>query len=389
MGPVPSRVRWRHSLHLEGPPCYPRGVKAPRSSCSVAWISLALGVTALRAQAPLEPPGPGLTVDLETIEIEAFPRIVLRSSILDPSGRSVRGLDRKCFTVVEDGKTVKIGHYELDSTPLAVVVSLDMSSSMIPVVPDVKRAAAKYFRILEPYDHAALQVFAEKADILLPFTHEHDKLITGLVPLRAAGPTALYDAIYYACVKLKQAEGRRALILLTDGQDQNMGGTARQSLKTAEEAMAALADSEVIPFIIGLGVQVNRAELARLAGSKGGLYLTTSSRDLEEIYVQIARTLKHRVVIEYETPEPRVDGLTRQVEIKVEAKALFGSDTASYRAPGRYVVELPGHGYDHFKPDEGKLKDVRLLMRDVRLKAVITGGVDDLTAWLASYYKSP
>lgn len=352
-----------------------------------ALLLLLLAAAPLTAQ--VEPPGPGLTVDLETIEIEAFPRIVLRSSILDPSGRAVRGLDRKCFTVVEDGKTVKIGHYELDSTPLAVVVSLDTSSSMIPVIPQVKRAAAKYFRVLEPYDHAALQTFSEKADILIPFTHEHDKLITALYPLKGEGPTALYDAIYYACMKLKQAEGRRALILLTDGQDQNMAGTARQSLKSAEDAMAALADAEVVPFIIGLGTQINRAELARLAGPKGGLYLTTSARDLEEIYVQIARTLKHRVVIEYETPEPRVDGLMRQVEIKVEAKALFGSDTAAYRAPGRYVLELPGHGYDHFHPDEGKLKEVRLLMRDVRLKAVITGGVDDLTAWLAKYYENP
>jgi len=349
---------------------------------------LAFSICEVCCAQPLIPEG-GITVRIDEILIDKFPEILARLTILDPSGRAIRKLERRDMVLVEDEAFLKLDRFELDSTPISVVVALDLSGSMVEALGDVKTAAARYFRILEDYDEAALLVFADKPRLLSDFTTRHESLITSLWPLRAYGPTALYDSIHFAALRLKGRPGRRVLILLTDGQDQNQDGTARQSLRSLSEALKTADDADVIRYVIGLGPRINQDELKQIAGELGGVYYTSRSQDLEEMYVKIARNLKNRMEVSYVTPNVLVDGTWRTLEVRVSSRGFFGAGSALYLAPGRYVIEIPGHGYNRLDPDALKGQKLLLNLRDVKLKAILSGSGEDLSQWLDQYYKKP
>jgi VWFA-related protein len=347
-----------------------------------------------RAQqpAPAPVPGPpaatGLDVRLEALDISRFPLLRTFLSVIDPVGKAVNTFERRSFQLSEQGQLVRLDVFKIDRSPLACALVLDSSGSMLPALLDLKRAVTHFIRVLEPYDQAMLMTFSDIPRVLVPWTLDQDRLVQALGPLDAYGPTALYDAIHKGVLELSGMPGRRVMLLLTDGQDQNTQGTALQSRHSLKEALALAIANQVVIHVVALGRFVNFAELELIAReTRGELYKSPRSRDLEDLYVLISRNLKSRMELTYRTPNPRVDGTWRVHEVKVSAGGMFGSDQASYRAPGRYVVELPGQGFDRLRAPELAKEIPPLRLRDLNMKEILLGGKKEIGDWIDSYFK--
>lgn len=359
--------------------------------CTLALLSsLAL------AQSPAPPPIPGgplpsataLSVVIDRIDITNFPVIRTLLTVIDPVGRAVNAFERRSFNLAEQGVHVKLEVFKIDRSPLSCVIALDASGSMMPAMLDLKRAVAHFIRVLEPYDQYLLLSFSDIPRVLVNWGLDQDRGVMALGPIDAYGPTALYDAIHKAAFELQDMPGRRVVVLLTDGQDQNAAGTAVQSRHTLKEALELAVARQIVIHVIALGRFVNMPELEHIAReTKGELYRAARYKDLEDLYMLISRNLKSRVELTYRSPDARVDGSWRVHEVKVAAGGLYGADQASYRAPGRYVMELPGQGFDRLRAPELAKEIPPVRVRDLNLKEIILGGKKEIGEFIDTYFK--
>lgn len=334
------------------------------------------------------PPATSLDVRIEAIDISSFPLLRTFLTVIDPIGRAINAFERRSFQLSEQGTHVKLEVFKIDRSPLSVAIALDASGSMLPALLDLKRAVAHFIRVLEPYDQGLLMSFSDIPKVLVNWTLDQDRLVMALGPVDAFGPTALYDAIHKGALELAAMPGRRVLLLMSDGQDQNAPGTARQSRHSLKEALDLAVSNQVVIHVIALGRYVNSPELEHIARqSKGELYKTNRSQDLEELYMLISRNLKSRVELSYRSPNPRVDGSWRAHEVKIAAGGMFGADQASYRSPGRYVMELPGQGFDRLRAPALAKEVPPVRLRDLNLREIILGGKKEIGAFIDSYFK--
>ena len=344
------------------------------------------------APAPLPggalPPATALDVRIESIDISAFPLIRTLLTVIDPIGKAVNAFERRSFNLSEQGVHVKLEVFKIDRSPLSIALLVDASGSMIPAMLNLKRALAHFIRVLEPYDQALLMSFSDIPRVLVNWTLDQDRLVMALGPVDAYGPTALYDAVHKAAFELTTMPGRRVILMLTDGQDQNAPGTARQSRHTLKEALDLAVANQIVIHIIALGRFVNMPELEHIAReTHGELYRTNRSQDLNDLYTLISRNLKSRVELSYHSPDPRVDGSWRAHEVKVAAGGVYGADQASYRAPGRYIMELPGQGFDRLRAPLLAKEIPPVRVRDLNLREIILGGKKEIADFIDSYFK--
>ena len=354
-----------------------------------ATATLAQGTV---APAPLPggalPPATALDVRLESIDISNFPLIRTFLSVIDPIGKAVNAFERRSFQLSEQGTHVKLEVFKIDRSPLSVAITLDASGSMLPALTDLKRAVAHFIRVLEPYDQGLIMSFSDIPRVLVNWTLDQDRMVMSLGPIDAYGPTALYDAIHKAGLELASMPGRRVLLLLTDGQDQNAPGTALQSRHSLKEALDLCVANQVVIHVIALGRYVNMPEIEHIAReTRGEVYRTNRSQDLEQLYMLISRNLKSRVELSYHSPNPRVDGSWRVHEVKVAAGGIFGADQASYRAPGRYVMELPGQGFNRLNLPQLAKEIPPVRIRDLNMREIILGGKREIGEFIDTYFK--
>jgi Ca-activated chloride channel family protein len=248
-------------------------------------------------------------------------------SVSSPRGHVITGLRPEDFRVVEDGVPQDVVLFSGQSVPLSLALLVDGSGSMTHALPAVKAAATRLARTLGPHDEAALVVFSDRSEMVQDFTTDKslvDAAIQGIAP---AGPTALHAALY---VMLKDPSlrprpdevRRRALVVLTDGEDTSSLVTDDQVLDLARQRDATvytislrgtrMADAERAPF-------ADRAAyfLTALARETGGRsYFPRELRDLEGVYDRIAGELRAQYVIGYVPSRPAARGTWRRIAVE-------------------------------------------------------------------------
>jgi len=187
-----------------------------------------------------------------------------------------------------------------------------------------------------------LMMFADRAE----FAHDLSTLrlwtldaISGYV---AAGGTALYDAINGSLTRLRNVEGRRAVVVLTDGRDEDNPGTGPGSQATWDDVLAALDETEALVFTIGLGPNVDREKLEQIAELSGGeSYFPEDVSSLETEYRRILENLRRRYIIGYTSTNSTHDGAWREVVIRSRQEGVIIEHKGGYFAPDD---TLPGGG---------------------------------------------
>src|SRR5688572_22341274 len=204
-----------------------------RVSSFVSVIALLAGTLVL-AQQPEQP------------VFRATNRMVpVYATVVDSSGRLVPGLEQTDFSVSDNGKPAEVGLFSNEPQPFTAVVMLDTSASMTANLKLLNRAAEQFLLRLLPVDKAQVGAFNDKIQLSGTFTNDRDELIGALNDLYFGNPTRLNDGIAAGLDALKGIEGRRVVLVFTDGEDTS----SRLGFKTVLERAR---DEEVMVYAIGL-----------------------------------------------------------------------------------------------------------------------------------------
>lgn len=240
------------------------------------------------------------------------------------------------LVVLEDGVEQKIDTFQEAVSPVSVILSLDSSGSMKKSSDAVVAAARNFVQALRPEDTLAVMMFADKSIFLHDLSTERDHSFEAVDQYQAIGGTALYDALSDSLIRLRRVEGRRAVVVVTDGRDENNPGTGPGSVRTFDDVLARLKENGAIVFGVGIGSRVDRfplEELARLSG--GQAYFPSDVTSLPAEYTRIVENLRRRFILSYISTNTAHDGSWRKVEIRVRGFNLLVASRGGYFAPER------------------------------------------------------
>lgn len=225
-------------------------------------------------QEPVEPVRPArdeqriqFSVSVETVTLDVV--------VVDERGRFVPNLPAESFEVLDGGVPQELQFFTAQFTPVTTLLLLDSSSSIRSSLSAIQTAAYLFARNLSEGDAARVGLFSDHVRFGPRFTDELQEHLSILRTMKAAGKTALYDAILAALAELENVEGRKSLLVFTDGDD---AGPANQgSEATMADAVEAAKRSEATIYTVGFtgwgpegSDSVNRPFLTTLAEETGG-----------------------------------------------------------------------------------------------------------------------
>lgn len=255
--------------------------------------------------------------------------VELYTTVIDRRGSFVEELQRDEVTVLEDGTEQQIRRFErVRDLPIRAGLVIDTSTSMVHAVPDVRRAAHRFLEtVLTPKDRAALITFADQPELVVRFTSDQEVLAGGLAGLVAEGETALYDTIIFALHYFSGLQGKRAIIILTDGEDSC-------STYSFEDAIDFARRTGVAIYIIGLEMPSDHliySKLLQLTRETGGecIFIDRSS-ELAQVYESIQEELRSQYLIAYQSSQAKDGNAFRRVEVKIRRKGLDAKTIRGY-----------------------------------------------------------
>ena len=295
--------------------------------------SLASFLTVLLTVAPVAAQQPQTPIFRSGTEV-----VDLYVTATDRNGRLVPDLLQEDFVVLDEGAVQEIVLFENEVRPITVVVMLDTSASMTPSL-DLLMAGAEQFIIrMLPDDRGKVGAFNDKIQILpdIEFTGDRDLLIRELDRLQFGNPTRLYDAIGASIDSLEGVEGRKVVLVFTDGEDTQHQIGWRDVLEKARAA-------EVMIYTIGLesdyfnGLRQVRSKpdgrLKTFAEETGGGYFELKDSDeLGPTFTRVAQELHSQYVIGF-APAIR-DGKLHELELLIQRPGMTARARRSYMAPG-------------------------------------------------------
>lgn len=249
--------------------------------------------------------------------------------VTDRNGRFVPGLSEKDFSVFDDGEQQRIETFDATDSPLAAILVLDISASMLLKLEDARRAAHAFLDALKPEDEVGLYTFNTSIVGSIDLTKERSALHAAIDEARPAGETALYDVTAAALRRLKVTKSRKAVVLFTDGEDNRSRLSVNQVIEMARA-------SEVSIFSVAQGADESKTLMVflnRLAEETGGRsYFIGNIKKLPEVFRTILTELKNQYFMTY-TPKALTRHSWHQVQIRVSRP------NAVVRAKKEYFIE--------------------------------------------------
>ena len=256
--------------------------------------------------------------------------VELFTTVTDKSGLLIRGLTREEFEVFEDGRPQQIAKFELvENLPLTLGITIDTSGSMFESLGEAQRAAVGFLEnIITPRDRCFALAFADRPALLMERTSDVGAVAQVLEDLVANGSTSLHDAIVTSLYYYRGIRGRRALVLLSDGEDTSSSLGFPEALEYAKR-------SGVSVFTIGL--KIGKAEigvrrkLEKLSTETGGrTFYIKEAVELSQVYDEIERELRSQYLVAYNSDQQGKSGQYHEVEIKVRSGKLKARTVRGY-----------------------------------------------------------
>lgn len=265
--------------------------------------------------------------------------VPLYVTVTDAQGRLVPDLTRDDFEVLDNEKIQEISFFQNEPQPITVTVMLDTSASMTLNFDLLKRSAEQFLIRLLPDDRGRVGAFNDKIQFASEFSSDRDMLIGSLQDLDFGNPTRLYDAVDACLDELSGIEGRRVVLVFTDGED-----TASKASQGRVQQRAR--DEEVMVYAIGFesemvinGRQIRTKPdrgLKKIADETGGGYFELERKsELGETFTRVAQELHSQYVVAF---NPTVlDGKVHKLAIRVKRPGLTARARKSYLA----TAEVP------------------------------------------------
>jgi VWFA-related protein len=254
-------------------------------------------------------------------------------AVKDGSGQAV-DVTADDFDVLEDGVLQKVDTFQIAVDPVSIVMALDSSGSMKKSEEVVKETASEFVREVRPEDSLALITFADRPRFAHVLAKNRDWTLDAISKYQALGGTALYDAVWNALLTLRDVPGRRAIVVFTDGRDENNPGTAPGSTHTLDQVLELAKEAKATIYGVGLGTKVDVQALQKLAEvSTGQVFVATEASDLDAQFKRVIESLRRRYVLGYTSSNSQHDGSWRTVLIKPHSEKYVVSSGGGYFAP--------------------------------------------------------
>jgi len=315
------------------------------------WVRPAVCLTALlplfAASAQQQPV---IRVDVNLVRIVA--------TVKTQSGELVKALQKEDFQVADNGAPQQVAVFERQTDqPLSVALLIDTSGSTAKELKYESDSAARFLKALlsegNPQDVVALYTFNWQIVRQNYFTHSHASLENSLKKLYGEAGTSLYDAIYLAAHDLEDREGRKVMIIVTDGGDT----TSSKSLKQALEA-AQLADAVIYPVVVmpitndaGRNIGGENALTFIAQGTGGRTFLQTGAAQLDKAFGGIITELRTQYVLGFyphdvpltKNPFHTLEVRVKPADLRVSARnGYYGDSEGNTGSQGDRISVSPG-----------------------------------------------
>jgi len=308
-----------------------------RKSATLILLLLACAAYAqqprAQSQSPTEPETT-LKVDVKLVNVYV--------TVTDPHGAPVAGLKKENFVVQEDGREQTISVFDKESAlPLSIALAIDTSLSTRHDLP-LEQASAKRFAhaILRPVD--ALSVFGFSETVLQSTTYTADlkRIEEGIDHIRLGAATALFDAVYLASRSLDRRQGRKVMVLITDGGDTISKVDYKEAARAAEEAEVLVYSIIVVPIENSAGREIGGEHaLIQLSEDTGGkYYYATSMTQLDDAFRQISDELRTQYLLAYYPSQRLSNSQFRRIQVAVSGPVEASSYHVRHRA-GYYTTK--------------------------------------------------
>ena len=308
-----------------------------------------LAALALCAAAALAQDQPVIRVDVNLVRVVA--------TVKDQTGQLVGALDKKDFEIYDNGIRQEVAVLERDTDqPLSVVLLVDNSGSTNKELKYEMDSAGRFLKAFlgegNPRDSVALYTFNWQVERRNYFTRNAASLEKSLKAMKGEAGTALYDAIYLAARDLEGREGRRVMVIVTDGGDTTSVKDLKQALAAAQFADAVIYPVVVVPITNDAGRNVGGENaLTFMANGTGGrTFLPSVGAELDTAFSEIVRELRTQYVLGfYPKAVPLTKDRFHRLEVKVSRRELrvsarngyYGEAEGSSGSPGARVTALP------------------------------------------------
>lgn len=290
-----------------------------------------------------------LVVRITQVDTSQFPHVTVYVSVTDGNGEPAE-VEPSRITLSENGVEMTaesitgVGEKE---NPITTMLVMDISGSMNAndKLEAAKDAARAYVRQMRPNDRAGLMTFNTRIKLVQAITADSAQLLGAIKKLKAKDDTAMYDALMQAIDELEAIEGRKAIIVLTDGLD-------NRSQADAAQVIARIGPAGLSISTIGLGDPahpsggvlsgLDEAALSALAQTAGGAYgYANDSASLTRLYERYGRALQSEYAITYTSPSTLRDGVNRALSVSLKmGKAGSAAAQGSTYNPGGLVPEV-------------------------------------------------
>jgi Ca-activated chloride channel family protein len=270
-----------------------------------------------------QPESGSFRVDVELVNVVA--------TVKDAGGSLVADLEKDDFTVLAEGVPQQIAVFERQTgRPLSVTLLFDSSLSVAKELRFEQEAALRFVRSLlsaggHPDDRIAVYKFSGFVDLLADFTASLARLERALFSIKPENGTSLYDALYLASERLANREGRRVIIVVTDGGDTTSNTGFAKALEIAQRAEAAVYSIIVVPITSDAGRNLGGENALRtISGSTGGVWFRQhAEKDVDQAFRRIERDLRIQYLLGfYPRGLPASRGRFRRLDVKVRRPDL-------------------------------------------------------------------
>jgi VWFA-related protein len=248
--------------------------------------------------------------------------IELPVTVLDNHGDPVTDLTIDDFKVYEDKVEQTISHFSLHrDLPVRMGIVIDTSGSMTETLPTVQRVVMGFLRdLLRPRDRAFIETFSDRPDILAGFTANFTIIENALLALYADRATALYDAVIMGLFQFSGVSGRRAMVVLSDGDDTASDNDFSDALGYAQRMGVTI-------YTIGINIPTTkiatRWQTSKLASATGGrAFFVSEKSELDVIYDEINRELRTQYLIAFTSNSERPPDELRKIKVEVDRKKV-------------------------------------------------------------------
>ena len=280
--------------------------------------------------------------------------VLLNITVIDPYNRQATDLTRSEFIIAEDNQRQDIASFIISRVPVHVVLMLDASGSLVGEISSLREAAMRFIEQLGPEDSVSIIEFHSKVELIQDWTSNQDDIRHAIswrfkpgMERTSSGhttysSTALYDALYLTAEdQLAKVEGRKAAIILTDGDDTSSKVTYEQSLASVIKSGAVVYVVSKARFFMSFApksfvARLQHAEfiMTDLSTRTGGkIFSPLKDDEMKDAYSQVARELKNQYIITYIPKNEARDGRLRRISVYLTRAGYSVRTRDSYYAP--------------------------------------------------------